>query len=114
MRNHKCFAGDLGGCSCKISAEHYVSDALLKKIGETNSVSGLAWLPENEERCIGNSSLTSKILCERHNRDLSVLDSEAAGFFEVLQEFNMELNSNHAPDRRKVNVRRSALCSMGS
>lgn len=77
-----CWAACLGDCSEKISREHIVSKALF--LGEQVSVQGFAWCPE--AKTIGLSNLTAKILCSKHNSDLSELDSTGANAFEAMRE----------------------------
>ena len=64
---HVCWARGLGGCSDKISREHYVSAALFDDAKIT--VHGFAWCKEAPVT-IGIGSATAKILCSKHNSDL--------------------------------------------
>lgn len=78
-----CWASSLGDCTEKLSREHVVSQALF--LGEQVTVQGFPWC-RNEAKKIGLSSLTAKILCRKHNSDLSQLDSAGARAFETLRE----------------------------
>lgn len=79
--NPKCFAGQMMGCSKKISREHSVSASVLRLLGEDGfiEVSGLKFLGEKSAK-LPISQLTTKRLCRAHNTALSGLDSEAARF----------------------------------
>jgi len=48
-------------------------------------VSGMPWQEPGTSSGYGKSSLTSKILCARHNSGLSVIDSAAGRAFEMIQ-----------------------------
>ena len=78
-----CWAESLGNCSGKASREHIVSRNLFE--GETVEVCGFSWC-KNEEKEISLSSLTSKILCIKHNNELSEVDEAGGIAFKVLRE----------------------------
>jgi hypothetical protein len=78
-----CWAGSLGGCSQKLSREHLVSAGLFT---EGVEVHGFPWCKDKPVR-IGISSLTKKILCEKHNNALSPIDSIGQSAFVTMQEF---------------------------
>jgi hypothetical protein len=84
--NPKCYAYPLNDCSEKITAEHFISESVLKIISNSGSLKlGRApWLPSGEERIVSLQSLSSNILCERHNTALSPLDTNAWEFFQFL------------------------------
>ena len=81
-----CYAGTLSDCSAKLSREHYISRAVLEEIGTAPMLSGLTFLGGEEKR-LPNSALVSKILCDRHNTQLSPLDDEAARALRALRRF---------------------------
>lgn len=81
-----CYARSLGDCSAKLSREHYVSRAVLEEISSAPMLSGLAFLG-GEDRRLPVSALTARILCGRHNTQLSTLDDEAAKVFRALRRF---------------------------
>lgn len=87
--HHRCYAKALNDCSEKLSREHYISRAVLNEIGPASLLSGLPLL-SGEEKRLPNSALTSKILCGRHNSQLSALDNEAAATFRALRRFEMD------------------------
>jgi len=66
-----CWADILGGCSAKISKEHYIGHDLFQKLrtnGIHNKIEGIE-LPA--------TALQAHILCEKHNNQLSDTDQEA-------------------------------------
>src|SRR5207245_4901734 len=78
-----CWANQLGGCSQKITREHVVSRGLFDS--EQIMVQGFKWCL-NEPKKIGLSNLVAKILCKRHNNDLSDLDAAALRAFDIFRE----------------------------
>src|ERR1700720_4721583 len=78
-----CWATPLGDCDDKISREHVVSRCLFE--GDEITVQGFPWCP-TEPKTIGLSNLVAKILCKRHNSDLSSLDEAALAAFNVFRE----------------------------
>jgi hypothetical protein len=56
----KCYANSLGGCSGKISKEHYISEHLLRELGPIKA-KGFHWL-RGEEKIIGASALTASVV----------------------------------------------------
>jgi hypothetical protein len=76
----RCYAQHLGGCTHK-SREHFISRSILEIVGGPFSIQGFPWLKSGEVGKASAASLTSNVLCDRHNSSLSILDSEAARFF---------------------------------
>ena len=78
MKNTKCWAARIGNCSNKISREHiftekiFLPDTFLKISHGPNS---------KVYRTHKRNNLVSKILCTKHNSELSPLDSEAIKLF---------------------------------
>lgn len=87
----KCWASILGDCDGKQSKEHYMSRGLWK--GRTVRVKGFSWLSGTDKE-IGVDSFQSRILCERHNRELSPLDAEAQKLFETFEQIIRNLKTN--------------------
>jgi hypothetical protein len=81
-RQQKCWATHVGGCSEKSSREHLVSRALLPNL--TVVVEGFDWC--KEPRSIGVDALTRRILCTRHNSELSPADEAIAQFSIIANE----------------------------
>ena|ERR1043166_6980348 len=86
-----CWASILGDCNGKQSREHYMSGGLWK--ARTVRVKGFSWL-NGQEKEIGVRSLQSRILCERHNHELSALDAEAKKVFQTIETITQALESN--------------------
>src|SRR5574341_289240 len=101
--NPDCYARSLCDCSGQLSREHYVSASVLKLLGTEHRISQTSWLSAGQQsKPLPVGALGSNILCERHNRSLSDLDSCAATFFaELLQAFS--ISSGHVAPR-KVSV----------
>lgn len=76
-----CWASCLGTCEGRSSREHLFSSNLF---GSSVTVTGGPY--GDEPLKIGTGSLVSRILCEKHNSDLSPLDSEAGRFSQHLDE----------------------------
>jgi hypothetical protein len=70
-----CWAEVLGDCAGGSSREHYVSDGIFD--GEVITAFGLPWCKHVPMR-VGLRAAASKILCKRHNEQLSEYDSEAS------------------------------------
>lgn len=75
-----------GGCSSKMSREHYVSQAVLEAIAPNRDITigGLAWQKPNTLQGIGIGSLQSKVLCTAHNSALSPLDAIAGNLVDAV------------------------------
>lgn len=85
--NPRCYAHPLGGCSKKISNEHYFSHSLLKMLAkdELLHVEGLPWIQVGSNKKIPPTRLAAKILCENHNSRLSIYDDIAKTVFNHLR-----------------------------
>lgn len=80
-----CYAQALNDCSSKLSREHYVSQAVLDLLGDEHRITNASWLrPGEQSKPLPTSALGSRILCDKHNRALSPLDSHARDFFGAL------------------------------
>lgn len=78
----QCWANCLGDCSEGMSQEHLVSECLFE--GEIN-VMGLPWC-KDEPRKMRIERLTDDILCSRHNKGLSEVDSAAKHSLDTIAE----------------------------
>lgn len=78
----KCWASSLKNCEDDITREHYISDGLFS--AKSVVVSGFEWCRGKPQK-IGLSSAVAKILCSRHNNELSEYDSEAKKIADFLQ-----------------------------
>ena len=70
-----CWASTLQDCARGKSREHYISDGIFD--GESVTAVGLPWC-RHEPITIGMKSAVARILCGKHNSDLSEFDAEAA------------------------------------
>ncbi len=61
--------------------------------GRTVRVRGFSWL-KGEDKEIGVESFQSRILCERHNHELSPLDAEAQRVLDTLEQIVSNLRTN--------------------
>ncbi|UVT31530.1 hypothetical protein SEA_MASK_3 [Mycobacterium phage Mask] len=92
--NPGCYGRASKDCSEDLTREHYISDDLLESIswdGKAVLVRGAAWQPSGERKTVGVNSLSSRILCGRHNRALSPLDALAANFFRYSLEDHLDI-----------------------
>jgi hypothetical protein len=95
----KCIASHLGDCSRGLSREHFISESVLRLVGTSVRVSGFPWQQPGQAQEIGVGSLTSKILCTRHNEALSPLDSAAKDFLAPLKAvFDQAIGEGHFAD----------------
>ncbi len=85
----ECWASVLGSCAEKMSREHIVSQGLF--IGDVVRVEGFSWC-KGEPKEIGLSSLTSRILCKKHNEELSTIDEGGASAFKAFREMRRVAN----------------------
>jgi len=87
--NSQCYASELNDCDSKLSREHYITKALLEylNIDKELKIEGLSWTA-GKEQSIPPNALASKILCQRHNSTLSVLDENALRLFKAFDEEN--------------------------
>lgn len=81
----KCYAECLGGCDKGLSNEHYMTRAVLQRLGDLHTLTNAPWLPPgNEVISLPPSALKSKILCGHHNSKLSSLDDIGLTFCNIL------------------------------
>lgn len=78
-----CWAASLSDCDRKMSREHVVSKCLFES--DEIMVHGFHWCL-GEPKKIGLSSLVAKILCKKHNSDVSDLDSAALDAFNAFRQ----------------------------
>lgn len=98
-----CWASSLGDCSEKLTREHYVSKGLFGR--DVINVQGFHWC-KDKMVTIGLGSLTAKILCERHNHELSRIDDAAVRAYNVFREFNRVTNIRRSkPTNKKREVK---------
>ena len=78
----RCWAASLGGCSGTISREHIVTKGIWE--GNEIAVQGLPWCPD-EYKLIPKSKYWAKVLCTKHNSNLSPVDESAIEAFSGLR-----------------------------
>lgn len=81
----KCYASRLENCRGKISREHYISENVLKQLGNIR-LSGFPWVGDRVVS-LKPQALTANILCEGHNSALSPLDVFAGMLFSELYQW---------------------------
>jgi hypothetical protein len=97
FRHPRCYANVDENCSTKISKEHFISAALLRKLQLNNKakIAGLAWQEPETFDLVPVNGLASNILCERHNSSLSALDSLIDDFATTIRTFDRAPKSKH-------------------
>lgn len=78
-----CWASALGNCSDKGSREHVLSKGLFPT--DEVFVQGLSWC-KSDPKLIGINAFTAKILCTRHNNELSRADDAGIGTADTFRE----------------------------
>ena len=80
----ECWAASLGDCGGKITREHIVTRGVFTD--DEVFVQGFEWCLDAPVK-IGLAGLTAKILCAKHNSELSSADDAAIGAVEHFREF---------------------------
>jgi hypothetical protein len=81
----RCYMRSTQDCDEQLSKEHFISASVLSHLGGRDvGVKRLPWLKGDDTKSLSINSLTSKILCKRHNEAFSPLDSFAGRFFSTL------------------------------
>ncbi len=86
--NPECYLACHLDCSTTLSREHFISEGILRELSSGRRqvwVGGLHFLGDGERRLVGSSSITAKVLCDRHNNALALLDAEALRLFRILR-----------------------------
>lgn len=81
FQNQKCYLRITKNCSEKISGEHLVSASILSQLPGGIKMSGFPGQEKGAFKRVGINSLTSNVLCTRHNSALAPLDTAAGHFF---------------------------------
>ncbi|MGB2222611.1 hypothetical protein [Neptunomonas sp.] len=79
----KCWASKFSKCSNKISKEHLISNGIFEQ--KDIYVEGFPWCIDGFKK-ISVASLTAKILCTRHNSELSPIDIEGINAVRIFEE----------------------------
>ena len=96
-----CWATSLEDCEGKISREHLVSQSLFPEGNIT--VSGLHWCKDGP-KTVGLAALTGKILCQKHNSELSELDTTVKQAFETFDESMQLFQARSKLQRRRWTI----------
>jgi hypothetical protein len=99
--NESCYLKSTLNCSTKANKEHYISRSVLQQLGEPLRCAGLPWEKPGVEIKYGLNSLSSHILCDRHNSALSPLDQLASNAFKTIRASSDELNIRSTSRRNK-------------
>lgn len=94
-----CWAKCLGNCSGKMSREHIFSEGV--HFSDQIKVQGFPWC-KDQPVAIGLANLTKKILCEKHNSELSAADSAATSALRAMERV-MALQKSHQRRVFKIN-----------
>jgi hypothetical protein len=82
--NPGCYGRASNDCDHELTREHFITDDVLGIIangGKVVVVEGAAWQGKvHQQKSIGRGSLSSRMLCRRHNTALSPLDVMAADY----------------------------------
>lgn len=84
----KCFANCLGDCAKGISREHYISRSLLELVTDENGKVDLGGPLDRGKPLPPQNLAVAKILCGKHNSDLSDYDSEVNNLVRDILSFN--------------------------
>jgi len=77
-----CWAEKYSQCKGQLSREHLVSSGVFEQ--KNIYVQGFDWCKENEKE-VSIASLTSKILCEKHNNGLSDIDQAGINAVKIIE-----------------------------
>ena len=89
----KCYLKETINCCQTLSAEHYISKAVLSEIGKIFFMP-FPWLEEGEVARVGINAMKANILCKRHNSALSELDTHARDFFRFVRRSVEHVSNN--------------------
>lgn len=76
-----CWAKNHSTCKGKISREHLVSSGIFEQ--KSIYVQGFDWC--NDEKEVSVASITSKILCEKHNNGMSDIDQAGIDAIKIIE-----------------------------
>ncbi|MHA7663254.1 hypothetical protein [Mycolicibacterium sp. HS_4_1] len=80
-RHKKCYANTRGGCSTKISGEHFVSECLIKLYSfDDPDIKIKHDTGFGVQNFVSPKQFKTNILCEKHNNDLHTADDAALQF----------------------------------
>jgi hypothetical protein len=97
-----CYMNWTRNCCHTMSREHFVSESVLKLIGEKYvTVGGAPWLPHGMTKSLPINALAANILCERHNGAMSPLDTAAVNFFAAIKSIYGDLGDYKTLSRKR-------------
>jgi hypothetical protein len=87
FRNDGCYLSALGNCGTKITREHFVSRSILERItpGTLRFEGAGHFFGGRDQVELGIDGFSAKVLCDKHNASLSVLDSAANLAFSTIE-----------------------------
>lgn len=88
-----CYAERLGNCKGPLTLEHWISRSVLDLAGAGLLVAGLPRQQRGKSAKIGAGSLASRILCKKHNEELSPIDAAGTTFLSELHASFGELDT---------------------
>ena len=100
----RCYLGFTQNCCTKISGEHFVSQGILRQIGQSVSITGAPWQKTGEIKTFATKNLTANILCVRHNSAFSDVDTAAIRLFKFVTEINADLAQKSLSRKKKFYV----------
>ncbi len=94
--NERCYLSPLGNCSRTITREHFISKNILKRIAWGKETPGIAtptlkfegarhFFGGKECLEIGINAFAAKVLCDKHNSALSLIDTAVGLAFETIE-----------------------------
>lgn len=93
-KHPKCYANTRGGCSTKISGEHYVSHGLIKLYGDNDPN---FTIQHKTGKGVGHpvqpKNFKANILCQGHNTRLSPADDAALAFASFLRRIALDYDA---------------------
>jgi hypothetical protein len=90
-RHRRCYASELGGCSTRLSLEHYVSQAVLELLVDSSGY--VVCAGPSFARRVPAQLFGSRMLCTAHNQSLSPLDAQGARFFSAIHHVGTRFRS---------------------
>jgi hypothetical protein len=102
----RCWASSISECDGKLSREHLISKSLF--LTNVITVKGYPWC-KDEEITIGLPNLTSKVLCQKHNKLLSEVDKLGATAFSILRDISKLSNIRSKIKPRRWNIKRNRI-----
>jgi hypothetical protein len=97
-----CWANCLGDCAEGMSDEHYISQSVF--IDADIQVQGFSWCKEPKQMLL--ETLKKRILCKKHNSQLSEVDAAAKASLVSIRDAWTLFNARGKLHERRWNVRR--------